>query len=350
MTSNYSQWYFFKVFNIHKGKNLAKLRKFSIKIQKKERKVKFNIINLVKENSFYNCGQQPRVYSEKAYEKVKDKWQYDCCDVTYNKSEGGVSSIKTHLKSMKKKKLKFYTLSFTYEFKHDLDQVYFCHCFPYTFSDLANYAKQLEKRESCKKILKIEKIGKTAIGNDLFCFVITNDICHKFPFYNNNSTKTKKAIFLTARVHPGESNSSYIIKGLIDFLLMENNTSTNHLRNDYIFFIIPMLNPDGVKYGHYRCNLYGYDLNRQWQNPNKILQNPIFLAKIYLKNLRNHFDIELISDFHGHSKSQDVFLYGCNYNEEASESLNERNLSIRRFPFILSKLKDYFSYEKSSFA
>ena len=215
---------------------------------------------------------------------------------------------------------------------------------------MANYAKQLEKKESCKKILRIEKIGRTVIGNEMFCFIITNDISHKFPFYINNSAKTKKAIFLTARVHPGESNSSHIIKGLIDSLLSENNNSTSALRDDFIFFIIPMLNPDGVKYGNYRCNLYGYDLNRQWQNPNKILQNPIFLGKSYLKSLRNHFDIELICDFHGHSKSQDVFLYGSNVGEEGLEITNDRNLSMKRFPFILSKLKDYFSFEKSSFA
>lgn len=184
----------------------------------------------------------------------------------------------------------------------------------------------------------------------MFCFIITNDISHKFPFYINNSAKTKKAIFLTARVHPGESNSSHIIKGLIDSLLSENSNSTSDLRDDFIFFIIPMLNPDGVKYGNYRCNLYGYDLNRQWQNPNKILQTPIFLSKNYLKSLRNHFDIELICDFHGHSKSQDVFLYGCNVGEEGFETTNDRNLSMKRFPFILSKLKDYFSFEKSSFA
>ena len=30
-----------------------------------------------------------------------------------------------------------------------------------------------------------------------------------------------------------------------------------------------MLNPDGVIIGNSRCNLYGYDLNRQWKQNNK---------------------------------------------------------------------------------
>jgi murein tripeptide amidase MpaA len=36
-----------------------------------------------------------------------------------------------------------------------------------------------------------------------------------------------------------------------------------------MFFIIPMINVDGVKYGNYRTNLNGVDLNRIWRNPKK---------------------------------------------------------------------------------
>lgn len=33
--------------------------------------------------------------------------------------------------------------------------------------------------------------------------------------------------------------------------------------------VIPMINPDGVIVGNARCNMDGYDLNRQWKNPKK---------------------------------------------------------------------------------
>ncbi len=72
-----------------------------------------------------------------------------------------------------------------------------------------------------------------------------------------------------SRVHPGESNSSYIIKGIIDHLLSDDPYAIK-LRNMFVFKIFPMINPDGVRYGNYRCSINGDDLNRKWIEPNII--------------------------------------------------------------------------------
>jgi cytosolic carboxypeptidase protein 2/3 len=34
----------------------------------------------------------------------------------------------------------------------------------------------------------------------------------------------------------------------------------------FVFYIVPMLNPDGVIVGNYRTSYSGKDLNRQFQN------------------------------------------------------------------------------------
>jgi Predicted carboxypeptidase len=73
---------------------------------------------------------------------------------------------------------------------------------------------------------------------------------------------SKKCIILTARVHPGESNGSYMMKGLLDYLTSDSREA-KILRKKFIFKVIPMLNPDGVIYGNYRCSLLGVDLNRR---------------------------------------------------------------------------------------
>ena len=41
------------------------------------------------------------------------------------------------------------------------------------------------------------------------------------------------------------------MKGIIDFLVSENKVAVE-LRNKFIFKLVPMLNPDGVRYGNYR--------------------------------------------------------------------------------------------------
>lgn len=89
---------------------------------------------------------------------------------------------------------------------------------------------------------------------------------------------TKKIVLITARVHPGESNASYLSHGVIKYLLSDNKEA-QFLRDKFIFKIIPMLNPDGVIYGNYRSSLLGVDLNRRWKNPSKFLHPTIYYAK-----------------------------------------------------------------------
>lgn len=71
----------------------------------------------------------------------------------------------------------------------------------------------------------------------------------------------RRAVVLTARVHPGESNASYMMQGTLEYLVSDDE-GARYLRENFIFKIIPMLNPDGVTIGNYRCSLSGLDLNR----------------------------------------------------------------------------------------
>ena len=61
-----------------------------------------------------------------------------------------------------------------------------------------------------------------------------------------------------------------MIQGLIDTLLNpkeEEKELVNNLKEYFEFYIIPMLNVDGVINGNYRCSLAACDLNRKWQKP-----------------------------------------------------------------------------------
>lgn len=72
-----------------------------------------------------------------------------------------------------------------------------------------------------------------------------------FEIVNNNDLKyrliqqKKKAVVITARVHPGETPSSWMMKGFMDYLTGDSNQA-RELREKFIFKLVPMLNPDGV--------------------------------------------------------------------------------------------------------
>ncbi len=73
---------------------------------------------------------KPIIYSKKDAEgdAAGNGWYRDGENICYYQN------------SMKKKGGGFYhTLTFSFTFKHDDDEVYFSHCYPYTYSDCCEY-------------------------------------------------------------------------------------------------------------------------------------------------------------------------------------------------------------------
>ena len=157
---------------------------------------------------------------------------------------------------------------------------------------------------------------KTLAGNDVDMLIITN-----FTSYPE-AIAMRKAVVLTCRVHPGESNSSYIMNGVIEFLVSDDEKA-QFLRNTFVFKIIPMLNPDGVIVGNYRCSLIGADLNRNWVGPSSKTFPENFATKLMMKKTLESRDIFFFCDFHGHSTHRNLFMFGNNQSRQA-DRLKER--------------------------
>ena len=124
----------------------------------------------------------------------------------------------------------------------------------------------------------------------------------------------KKGIFISARVHPGESNASWMMKGVIDFLV-GSTPEARALRDHFIFKIVPILNPDGVINGNYRCSLSGQDLNRRWKAPSRVLHPVNFAVKRLIRSFAKDRELMLYCDLHGHSRRKNIFMYGNNVKE-----------------------------------
>ena len=64
----------------------------------------------------------------------------------------------------------------------------------------------------------------------------------------------KPTIFISSRVHPGETPASFVLDGIWKFLTNENSEQAKVLRDRFVFKVVPMLNPDGVYRGYYRLD------------------------------------------------------------------------------------------------
>jgi hypothetical protein len=72
----------------------------------------------------------------------------------------------------------------------------------------------------------------------------------------------KPIVFVSARVHPGETPSQFCLEGLLEQVCDLEDPRGERLRELFVFKVVPVLNPDGVALGHYRCDSLGANLNR----------------------------------------------------------------------------------------
>jgi hypothetical protein len=344
-THGHVQWYFFRAVL---PRDLCRRAADS---GLKSVKVRFNIRNMLKKASLYNDGMLPAVFVERGSEISQRKWHHDGTNVCYFRNADTYRNHKTG------KIQNFYTLSFVYEFilpstsyssSDTLAPVvaYFAHCFPYTYSRLQRYLLSLQKDPARTRHLKRRTLCKTIAGNNCDMLTITD-----FAQDDESTGVLRTGIVLTSRVHPGESNSSFVMHGILDFLT-GSSLEARFLRHLFVFKIVPMLNPDGVIHGNYRCSLAGTDLNRRWINPSPDLHPTVFATKNMITSLHRTRTLSLYCDFHGHSRKKNIFLYGCRAFDTSSRAEAAR---VRFFPHILAKTSDaarggYFSFTDCTFS
>uniref|UniRef100_A0A9J7XYF2 Cytosolic carboxypeptidase 1 n=1 Tax=Cyprinus carpio carpio TaxID=630221 RepID=A0A9J7XYF2_CYPCA len=333
-SNHYHQWFYFEVGNMRPGV-----------------RYRFNIINCEKSNSQFNYGMQVLMYSVQDAINGSPHWVRTGSDICYYKNHFSRSSIAAGGQKGKS----YFTLTFTVTFQHKDDVCYFAYHYPYTYSMLKMHLQKLSALRTAQIYYRQDDLCETLGGNSCPLLTITampgsssNDPISQF--------RSRPVVFLSARVHPGETNSSWVMKGTLEYL-MSCSPQAQSLRESYIFKIIPMLNPDGVINGNHRCSLSGEDLNRQWQNPNAELHPTIYHAKSLLQYLRATGRTPLVfCDYHGHSRKKNVFMYGCSIKETVWQTnvntstcdLHE-DLGYRTLPKLLSQMAPAFSLSSCSF-
>ena len=125
--------------------------------------------------------------------------------------------------------------------------------YPYDIKRL----EKLEKRLSFKRFFRSTQIGQTSMGRPLKMFTITD-----FSVPDNK----KKAIWIHARTHPSETGSSFVLEGLMEYILKKKMIDDIKINlRELVFYVVPMVNLDGVAVGNARVTPYkSIDLERQW--------------------------------------------------------------------------------------
>ncbi|XP_055899494.1 cytosolic carboxypeptidase 2-like isoform X30 [Biomphalaria glabrata] len=312
-TNKHTQWFYFRVSNT-----------------RADVEYRFTIVNFMKSDSLYNDGMKPVMYSEKEAELNKVGWI---------RAGNNIKYYKNNLRyEMGKGERYYYSMTWTIQFKHDRDTVYFSHCYPYTYTDLQNYLLDLTNDPIKSRICKQRVLCRTLAGNLVYVITITS------ASQNPEDMKHKKAVVVTSRVHPGESNSSWMLKGFLDFVT-SSSPDAKLLRDSFIFKVVPMLNPDGVIVGNYRCSLTGRDLNRNYKTALKDAYPSVFHTKQMIRKLLLERDVIVYCDLHGHSRRQNVFIYGCEQPHRSNKRFHERI-----FPSMLNRnTPEKFCYDSCKF-
>ncbi|NXT41024.1 CBPC2 carboxypeptidase, partial [Pelecanoides urinatrix] len=292
-TAKHTQWFYFRVQNT-----------------RRDPLYRFTIANLAKPKSLYGEGMRPLLYSQREAQSRGIGWRRVGADVCYYQGGSGEEPAA-------------FRLSWTVRFPHDGDTCFFAHSYPYTYSDLQRYLRALTGDPVRSRYCAVRALCRSLAGNTIHLLTITSPAA---------ATAAKRVVVLSARVHPGESGGSWAMRGFLDFLLSAH-ADARLLRRLFVFKVVPMLNPDGVVVGNSRCSLAGRDPNRAYGTALRSSFPGVWHLRAMVERVLAEREVVLYCDFHGHSRKNNVFMYGC---DGGGAGAGPR-LHQRVFPLMLSK-------------
>ncbi|XP_029793975.1 cytosolic carboxypeptidase-like protein 5 isoform X3 [Suricata suricatta] len=255
--------------------------------------IKINIMNMNKQSKLYSQGMAPFVRTlptRPRWERIRDRPTFEMTETQF-------------------------VLSFVHRFVEGRGATtFFAFCYPFSYSDCQDLLKQLDQRFLENHPTHSSPLDTIYYHREILCYsldglrvdLLTITSCHGLredreprleQLFPDTGTPRpfrftgKRIFFLSSRVHPGETPSSFVFNGFLDFILRPDDPRAQTLRRLFVFKLIPMLNPDGVVRGHYRLclSLFSYstdsrgvNLNRQYLKPDAVLHPAIYGAKAVL--------------------------------------------------------------------
>ncbi|XP_022825155.1 cytosolic carboxypeptidase-like protein 5 isoform X1 [Spodoptera litura] len=272
--------------------------------------VRLNLINLNKQGKMYNQGMAPvtrTLPGKPQWERIRDRPVHSTDDNTF-------------------------TLSFKYRTSENLKATtFFAFTYPFSFAELQIALNSIDLKmlplpppQSQDDIYYVrECLIYSLEGRRVDLLTITSHhgitsereerLKNLFPDNQERPHKfvNKKVIFISARVHPGETPSSFVFNGFLNLLLTRNDPIAIQLRKIYVFKMVPFLNPDGVARGHYRTDTRGVNLNRVYLNPSLALHPTVYASRA------------LIRYYHYGSEKEDLMDESKSYTSRSIQNISE---------------------------
>ncbi len=180
---------------------------------------------------------------------------------------------------------------------------------------------------------KLINLGETLDGRDLDLLQI------------GQPDEGKKAIWITARQHPGETMAEWLVEGLLARLLDSEDGVARALLDKAVLYVVPNMNPDGSVRGHLRTNAAGINLNREWASPSMDKSPEVYLVLEKMAEV----GVDMYLDVHGDEALPYNFVAGSegnpNYCERIATLENRFKQALMQ---TTPEFQDEFGYPKDA--
>ncbi|MFC2125709.1 M14-type cytosolic carboxypeptidase [Bacteroidota bacterium] len=179
-----------------------------------------------------------------------------------------------------------HTFWFTQQFINE--PVWIAYAHPYPNKRLSSVIEEIKDSE----YIQIKNLAKTKEDRDLTMVKISETAI---------SDVNKKNILIMALQHSGEDAGGFMAEGMIDFLISDDPDAKT-ARENFNYFIVPIMNPDGIYNGTSRYNMEMEDLNNIWLDDEKAQPEVAGVKKWVDSWYEDGMEIDLFIDIHNHSQ------------------------------------------------
>jgi murein tripeptide amidase MpaA len=170
------------------------------------------------------------------------------------------------------------------------DSVYYAYFEPYSWErHLA-----LLGRADDSPCARVRDLGATVDGRDMNLVTV------------GTPEAGKKAVWVIARQHPGETMAEWFVEGMLERLLDPADPVARSLLQRAVLYVVPNMNPDGSVRGNLRTNAAGANLNREWMAPTLERSPEVF----HVRGAMQATGVDAFLDVHGDEGLPYVFTDG----------------------------------------